>query len=740
MVTVAVRGTRTDFVGREREIAELCELASRYRLVTLCGAGGTGKTRLLQALVPALAPGYPDGTFLIRLSDLAQPDLLTPRVAMTLGVCEEPTAELADTLADALRGRRLVLALDGYEQLAAACAGLCQRLLASSPELLLVAAGPEPLGVPGEAAWRVPPLGLPAAGEADPALAVRAGAVRLFISRAAAAAPGFTLDTGNCAAVVAACDAAGGLPLAIELAAARVPDSGVTQIAAGLRARLGLTGPGDRVVPAPPAATMSAVTGWAHDLLAPAEQVLLRRLSASPSWTLEMAERVCAGDQFPAADCLGLLTGLAGRAMIEERGRPGHVRYWVPRAIGDDAADRLARAGETEILGRRLRDYAAQRAEYLVSIAHARVPVTARVAEELFLDYNADARGIRQALTWCLEHGDAEAGLRICTEFGVGWIAVGAPGEGVRWFSAFFDNGAPAVPAALGGPALAVRGQLAFHYGDLRHAETWARAGLALCQAAGDRHYAAIALNVLGESATGTGHPEDALGFTGEALELARSAGDSWNQVFGLNVRAEALTALRRLSEAGESAANALALALEMGHHWGAADARRRLGEQALAAGDLDAARGHYLAALPYMRYAMPKPDTARCLADLGRIALRQGNPGQGREYLAESLLLSYGAGSRAGIAATLLEFADLAAAGGEPGRAVRLAAAASARCAAAHLPAPEQAHRYRDGAAGQGEPQAGRLWADGLALTGRAAVELALAPADGGGARRPGS
>jgi predicted ATPase len=730
MVTAGTSGTGADpggFVGRGREIGELCQLAAGSRLVTLCGAGGIGKTRLLRALVRVLASEYPDGTFVASLADLSQPDLLTPRLAAVLGVCQEPTAERADTLAAALCGRRLVLAVDGYEQVTGACAALCQRLLDSSPGLLVVAAGREPLKLPGETIWQVPALSLPAAGEDDPARAGRAAAVRLFTSRAAAAAPGFALDAENCAAVVAACRAVGGLPLAIELAAARVRDLGAGQVAAGLSARAGLPGPGEHVIPVPHAATMRAAIGWSHDLLAPAQQVLLRRLCASPSWTLEMTEQVCADDQLPPADCLGLLTALAGTALVAGRGRPRQGSCRVPGAVRDYAAVCLAQAGETEMMGRRVRDYTAQRAEYIVSIAHARVPVPATVLLELFRDYNADARNVRAALTWCLEHGDAEAGLRICTAFDICWVGGGAPGEGVRWVSAFLDGDGPSAPAALRGPALAVRAHLSLHSGDLRGAETSAAAGLAVCRAAGDPHYAAIALNVLGATALGTGRPEDAVRFTGEALELARPALDSWNQIYAFNVRAGALIAAGRPTEARDCAAAALALALGTGHHWGAAEVQRRLGDAALALGDLSAARGHYLEMLPFTRHAMPKPEAARCLADLGGIALRQGDAAQGRAYLAESLQLSLSAGNRAGIAAGLLAFADLAAGEGCPEHAVRLAAAATARCAAAHLPPPGEAQQHRDAATGLGEPQAARLWAAGLELTSREAVQLAL-------------
>jgi tetratricopeptide (TPR) repeat protein len=204
---------------------------------------------------------------------------------------------------------------------------------------------------------------------------------------------------------------------------------------------------------------------------------------------------------------------------------------------------------------------------------------------------------------------------------------------------------------------------------------------------------------------------------------------DTWNQVFGGNVRAEALTAVGRLSEAAESASAALTLALETDHYWGAADAQRRIGEAALAAGDLDTARAFLLAALPYMRKTMPRPDTARCLAGLGRIALRQGSHTQAREHLADSLQVGLRAGSRAAIADTLLGFAELLTAAGSLDRAIQLAAAATAQCAAVRRPPPPEAERYRDAAQALGEPQATSLWADGLKLTSHGAAQLALSP-----------
>jgi predicted metal-dependent phosphotriesterase family hydrolase/predicted ATPase len=718
--------------GRERELGDLRALAGQTRMIALCGAGGTGKTRLLRALLPALADDYPDGTFTVTLDDLRQSALVPARVAAILGVVPEPGVPVAETLTAALAGRRLVLGLDGCDHLAAACADLCARLLASTPGLLLVTASRKPLEVPAATPWPVPPLARPAVGDDDPAAAARSDAVRLFAERAAAAAPGFALDAASRPAVLAICRALGGLPLPIELAAARIAGRDAGQVAAGLADWLGALGLGRPGDAARPGATVSAAIGWSHDLLDPPEQVLLARLSVFAGWSLEMAERVCADERLPAARVHGLMAGLERAALVQRQ--PGqHGRYRLPGAVRDFAAARLTEAGERERLRRRLRDYVAHRVTYLTTIGKARVPLRWQAFSELFRHYQSDARNIRAVLAWCLEHGDTDTGLRICTELGICWMATGAHEEGGRWLDAFLDAAPAGPPAATAvrGPALAVRAQLAFFTGDRRAALAWAATGLEQCQAAGDTHYAVIALNAMAQVALSEGRPEDALHLAGEALNRSRPADDQWNEVYALNNQAAALAALGRLPQARECGETSLALSVETGQHWGAALARRLLGDAAREMGDLTAAREYYLALLPFARQAMTGPDAARCLGMLGRVALDAGDPAAARGYLAESLQLSLRSGDRAGAARCLLAGADLAVSESAPDRAVQLAAAATALCEAARLPPPPAAdvQRHRDAAAGLGQDETARLWAAGLTLTGEAAAHLAFGP-----------
>jgi predicted ATPase len=730
---VHAAGKQDGFVGRERDLAELRRLAGGARAVALCGEGGIGKTWLLRRLMDDLAPDYPGGTFIVGLADLRQPDLLTARVASAIGVAEEPGIPLPDSLAVALSGRRLVLALDDCDHLADACAGLCQQLLARAPGLLVItttqAAGP----VADAAEWAVPPLELPAAGVADPEQALGCAAVRLFAVRAAAAAPGFALDPGNCAAVAEICRALGGLPLAIELAAAWAGVLTAGQIAASLADRSGLAAGGDR-------GTVRAMIGWSHDRLRPDEQILLRRLSVFAGWSLEMAERVCSDDRVPAARIGALLAGLAGTALIrQESDLAGQSRFRMLNTVRDCAAGWLEQAGETTPVRRRLRDYAIPVGEYFLSIMMAQVPAHWSVRIQLFERYRVDADNIRAVLDWCLEQGDVESGLRLSASFGGCWLALGDSAEGVRWVRAFLAGDLSAVPDSARGPALSSAAYLILGT-DLEQARSWAAEALEACQAAGNHLFFSASLSLLSQAALRSGQVSDAVRYAAEAVANARRHDDRWSEGYGLSVGAEAQAMAGNLAEARKLAEAGVEVLLGIDMRWGAAATMIGLAAISRALGELDAARGHYEAALALL--VRGDPQTARCLAGLGRVALEQGDLDTARTYLAQGLKVSLRSGSSSGISRGLLAFARLAIAEGQPDRSVQLAAAVTALGPAAG-PGPEsadgaqqsrhQVQRYLDAAAGLGPAQVDRLWAAGLKLSAAAAAELAVGPPEAG-------
>ncbi len=718
------------FVGRERELEELRQFARGMRAVTLCGAGGIGKTRLLLRLLAALADDYPDGIWLVELGDLRQAELVVSRVATAIGVAQEPGVPLIDTLTDALRTRRLLLALDNCEHLIDACASLCQRLLAGSPGLQVVATSREALRVAAEAVWQVPPLALPPAGLTSAADLAGYDAVRLFADRAAAAVPGFSLGPANVSSVVAVCRALDGLPLAIELAAARVRVLSVDQIASRLSDRFHLLTTGDRTAP-PRQQTLRAAIDWSYDLLSEPEQVLMRRMSVFSSSALEMAEQVCADERLPAAEILDLLAGLAEKSLVEvEPDLLAQARYRMLETIREYAAARLDAAGETGETRRRMTAYSLAVAEQNMSVGMALTPGPWSARVDVFRRYDAEAGNVREVLRWCRDRGDIERGLRISTAISPCWIVRGSFAEGAEWLDTFLAAAGDEVPAAMRGAALIAQGQLALAAGDPPGARDLGSQGLELCLAAGSEFWIATALNLLSETALHTGEIADGSKLADEAIDRARQAGDQWNEGYALGTKGAAAALAGNQREAEELAEEALVVMRRIDQQWGTARTLLGLGDLARMRHDGPAARHHYLAALSILREVDARPEIARCQAGLGRIAMEEGDLARAREHLAVSLWLTLDAGSRMGISRSLLAFATLAVREDRPDRAVQLTAAVTALRESARLsPLPgSRTQRYLDAAAPLGERVVAALWAKGLAMTSADAAELAFA------------
>ncbi|HKA97086.1 MAG TPA: LuxR C-terminal-related transcriptional regulator [Streptosporangiaceae bacterium] len=698
------------------------------RALTLCGAGGIGKTRLALQVVAGVADEFPDGTWFVELGDLQQPDLVVSRVASAVGVGEEPGRPLIETLAEALRPRRLLLTLDNCEHLIDACARLCQRLLASSPGLRVITTSREPLHVAAETVWQVQPLSVAPNGAATPEDAFRYEAVRLFAARAAASLSGFTLGPANAAAVAAVCRALDGVPLAIELAAAWVRTLSVEQIAARLADRFALLTTGNRTAP-PRQRTLRAAMDWSYELLTTSEQVLLRRLSVFVGWSLEMAEQVCSDDDLPAPEVLGLLASLMDKSLVvREPEVLGQARYRLLDTIREYAAARLADAGETAAVQGRLRDYTVALAEHNLAIGMARVPAPWSARVDVFRRYDVDAGNVLQILGRCLADGNAETGLRLCTAVRPCWIVRGTFTEGGEWLDSLLAIDAAAVAPGVRGAALVGRAQLALP-SDSAAAESRAQEGLELCRAAGDQWWTAAALNLLSEIALHTGRMDEATSAADEALSIAQAAGDGWNEGYALGIRGAIAGLLGRLREAEQLVKSSIAIMRRIDQQWGVARALLGLGDLARLRGDPGGAHSRYLEALAILREIDARPDIARCLAGLARVAMDLGSLGQARQHFAESIRLSHSTGSRIGVARGLEAFAALAVQEDRPELAVQLTAAATALREAAGFPplAGARAERYLAPARRLGGPAIARVWARGLAMSGEAAVALAL-------------
>jgi predicted ATPase/DNA-binding CsgD family transcriptional regulator len=738
------------FVGRERDLAELAILLTDVRALTLCGPGGIGKTRLGLRLAADLAPGYPDGAWLAELADLADPGLVASRVAATLGIREEPDRSLTETLIEALRSRHLLIILDTCEHLVEACAPLVQQLLAGCRGIRVVATSREPLRVRGETVWRVPPLELPAALEQlSAAELLEHEAVRLFADRAAAVRPGFSLVPQNAQAVARLCRILDGIPLAIELAAARIRALSVDQVAARLSDRFQLLASGDRTAPMRQQ-TLRAAVDWSYELLTRPEQALLRRLSVFAGWNLEMAEQVCADEllgadeKIAADDVLDLLAALIDKSLVSLDGEiSGDARYRLLDTIAEYAGGRLAASGERAAVQAAHRDYMLRLAEGIVARAFLRgdPPWAARVA--MYHRIDTERANYRAALSECLSRGDALHGLRLCVALRSAWVAYGDVTEGIAWFDRFLALTA-VVPPRIRARALVSRAELAFEQQDDAVAGECARAGLDLYRTAGEPAPAggpaladvtgvageAGARRVLGLVAMRSGRSDEALASIDAAIETAHRAADYWEEGLALASRATLIARLGRLGEAQRAFEEALDT-LRDNNGWGVAQTRYGFGSLARQRGDNAAALAHFRAALALYREIDARPEIARCLAGIGRVSLAQLDLDNAAASLTESLQLSQATGQRLAVARGIEAFAALSALRGDLATATRLVSAGAALrtvLGQASASAARRRDQVTDAARQQlGDAAVSDLAAQGARLTPYEAVAVAL-------------
>jgi predicted ATPase/class 3 adenylate cyclase/tetratricopeptide (TPR) repeat protein len=380
----------TTFIGRSTELAELGELLGQVRLLTITGAGGCGKTRLARHAAAATLDGPLDGVWWVELGRLEDAAFVPAAVIAAIGVRELPGQGPMGTLVAYLRARRALLILDNCEHVSAACAQLAEALLRGCPSLTVLATSRAPLGVPGETAWRVPSLSLPA----DASRAYRApldvlqesDAVRLFIDRARQVRPDFELTQANASGIAQICRELDGIPLAIELAAARVRMLASAQIAHRLGDRFQLLTGGSRVA-VPRQRTLQASIDWSYELLSEVERALLRRLSVfTGGWTLDAAEQVCAGDGIDRCAVVDLLAALVDQSLVTTAEQDAAVRYGLLETVRQYGAARLTEAGEMDTVGERHFAYyvgLAERAEPAVLRAGRDDPILRRLATEL---------------------------------------------------------------------------------------------------------------------------------------------------------------------------------------------------------------------------------------------------------------------------------------------------------------------------------------------------------------------
>jgi predicted ATPase/class 3 adenylate cyclase/DNA-binding CsgD family transcriptional regulator len=499
----------TSFVGRDAQLTQLRGLLTENRVVTLTGAGGVGKTRLAIQVAAQMASGFGDGVWYVDLAPLTDPELVPVTVARALGLPDQPGRSTMDSLLRFVRDRQLLVVLDNCEHLLDASAELVVALLGAAPGLTLLATSREAIGVAGEVSWRVPSLSLD--GEA----------IELFTDRARHARPGFAVSDDNAAAVGEICARLDGVPLAIELAAARVRALSLAEILDSLHDRFRLLTGGARTA-VRRQQTLRASVDWSHALLTEPERVLFRWLAVFlGGFDLDAAQAVGGGDmqRFQVLDLLSLLVD---KSLVVANNAGGRTRYRLLETVRQYAAEKLGESGEADAVRARHRDHYTEIAAALDTPAHA--------GHERYIGHaETEIDNLRAAFAWSRENSDVELALALASSLQPLWRARGRLREGLAWFDAGLadlDAQHPAMAAAVRAAALADRAVLAAIMGAAEGLDQ-AQQALAIAREVDDPALLARALTACGSTAAFT-NPELAGPYFGEAIGLARALDDRW--------------------------------------------------------------------------------------------------------------------------------------------------------------------------------------------------------------------
>lgn len=536
----------TSFVGRAREQAAVRDLLARHRLVTLTGMGGMGKSRLSLQVAADSIEAYPDGVWLVELGGLNDPRRVAQALASVLGVGEDARTSLREALARHVRGRTMLLVLDNCEHLLAACAELAHALLTASAGLRMLATSREPLQIAGEAVLGLSTLPVPGPRVAgEPGAAIEYDGVRLFVERASAAHAAFRLDAESATTIAAICHRLEGIPLAIELAAARIRTLSAPQIAARLKDRFPLLSSGDPTA-SPRQRTLNALIDWSHDLLSPAERGIFRQLAVfAGGWTVEGAEHVCTRPADEEETVLELLSRLVEKSLVSMDEQGGRYRMLeTVREYAQACLQSSADAAETE---RRHFEFCLDLAE------RARAEVVGPRQAHWLAILDADLENILTAHRW-LDRFPARAhdGLRLASLMKFYWITRGLLELGERvTLEALARPGAQERDEPRG-HALFDAGQIDYFMGRHREARALLEDSLAIARELGDDHKVSAVLQPLGMTTLALGDHATARSCLTEALAMAESAGDKR----GVATAANVLGQLNRMESAlSESAA-----------------------------------------------------------------------------------------------------------------------------------------------------------------------------------------
>jgi predicted ATPase/DNA-binding SARP family transcriptional activator len=702
----------TGLVDREDERADVGLRLRRSRLVTLTGAGGIGKTRLALAVAAEVASEYPGGAWFVALDPLTDGRLVAQHLAAVLGVREQPGRSLLESVADRLRTARALLVFDNCEHLLDALAPVVERLLRECAGVRVLATSRESLGITGEVAWPVPPLAAPEPEHLPPGraalLRVLLGydSVQLFVQRAQTVQPAFEVTAGNARTVGRICSQLDGIPLAIELAAARTRALSVDQIDAHLLGHSGLMAIGSRTAVARQQ-TLRATLDWSYALLTEPERLLLRRLSVfAGGWTLEAAEAVCGEDRVGVETCgrvgvvesesrphahtsirphdiLDLLTSLVDKSLVvysppAGSGSEGSGRYRLLEMVRQYAAEVLARSGARDHMRARHRDW------YLALAEAAESRLRGAEQESWLRRLDAEYDNLRSALAWSLSRDEgrrmrdesgqepepthpssliphpSDAALRLAGALGRYWEIRGFLTEGRRYLAEALEREAPVRRTPERARALDRAGRLALRQGDYADARSRAEESLSTWRAMGNQRGTAESLNLLGNIASAQGDYPAARALYEESLAIQRQLGDRSGCAVALNNLATAVIGQGDYVLGRALLEESLEIKRELGDQRGIAYSLSNLAGLASDLGDWVVARPLHEEGLAIRRELGDRWGIANSLRNLGHVVSNQGDLDTARALLEESLQIRRELGDRRGIAHSLGILADI--------------------------------------------------------------------------------